>query len=443
MPLVCLGMNHRTAPVEVRERHAFPLSRAAEVLTALRDYSAVRECVMTSTCGRLEFYAELDDYELGVAQLKSFLTNFRHGDVGDLDSYLYTHLGREAVLHLLRVATGLDSMVLGEAEILGQVKDAYVQAQHAGSAGKVLHRLFHEALQTGKAARTQTGIGADSASIGSAAVDLAREQMVSLAGKHVLVIGAGRMGTLVARRLRHERVGQIAVANRSYQRAEQVVLELGAGKAVAMPGIVSVLADADIVITSTGASHFILTPGNVGEAMARRPERPLCIIDIAVPRDADPECAQIPNVALNDIDALTSVVAEHIEARREHVPLVNEIIAEHVTRFQQWYQTRSAVPVISSLVEKAEEIRAREVTRLLQRCSELSEREKMLITSATMTIVSRLLHVPVTRIRELAATNQAEAMENVRVLGELFALDGKADGSTPPPHAEASSDQRE
>jgi len=437
MPLVCLGMNHRTAPVEVRERHSFPPSRAIEVLVAMRDYSSVRECVMTSTCGRLEFYAEVDDYESGVAQLKQFLKNSRHSEVDDLESYLYTHLGKEAVVHLLRVSTGLDSMVLGEAQILGQVKEAYVQAHQAGSVGKVLHRLFHEAIQTGKAARTQTGIGADSASVGSAAVDLARAQIGTLVGKRVLVIGAGRMGTLVARRLRHERVGEIVVANRSHQRAAEVVLELGAGKAVAMPGIVNVLAEADIVITSTGASHFILTPENVREAMGRRPERPLCIVDIAVPRDADPECANVPNVQLHDIDALTSVVNGHIEARREHIPLVNEIIAEHVMRFQQWYQTRSAVPVISSLVEKAEGIRAREVTRLFQRCPDLSDREKMLITSATMTIVSRLLHVPVTRIRELAATNQAEAMDHVRVLGELFALEQpQAPAQTGTDHAE-------
>ncbi|HVA38357.1 MAG TPA: glutamyl-tRNA reductase [Candidatus Dormibacteraeota bacterium] len=440
MPLVCLGMNHRTAPVEVRERHAFPLSKAGELLTALRDYSAVRECVMTSTCGRLEFYAELDDYELGVAQLKSFLTNFRHGEVGDLDSYLYTHLGKQAVTHLLRVSTGLDSMVLGEAQILGQVKEAYVQAQLAGSVGKVLHRLFHEALQTGKAARAQTGIGADSASIGSAAVDLARAQMGSLEGKRVLVIGAGRMGTLVARRLRHEHVGEIVVANRSFQRAEQVVLELGTGKAVSMPGIVNVLSEADIVITSTGASHFILTPQNVGEAMERRPDRPLCIVDIAVPRDADPEVAEIPEVALHDVDALTSVVEEHIEARREHIPVVNEIIAEHVSRFQEWYQTRSAVPLISSLVERAEGVREREIARLFQRLPELSDRERMLVTGASMTIVSRLLHVPVTRIRELAATNQAEAMARVRVLGELFALDGQAPA---PPSANGGTDRAE
>lgn len=442
MPLVCLGISHQTAPIEVRERHAFPLSKAGEVLVALRDYSSVRECIMTSTCGRLEFYAEVEEYELGIAQLKSFLLNFRHGKVGDIDSYLYTHLGMDAVTHLLRVATGLDSMVLGEAQILGQVKEAYVQAQLAGSVGKVLHRLFHEAIQTGKAARTQTGIGADSASIGSAAVDLAIAQMGSLQGKRVLVIGAGRMGTLVARRLRHERVGEIVVANRSFQRAEQVVLELGAGKAVSMPGIVNVLADADIVITSTGASHFILTPQSVGEAMARRPSRPLCIVDIAVPRDADPECAKIGGVELHDIDALTLVVEEHIEARREHVPLVNEIIAEHVKRFQLWYQTRSAVPMISSLVERAEDIRAREVTRLLQRCPKLGEREKMLITSATMTIVSRLLHVPVTRIRDLAATNQAEAMDQVRVLGELFALDSQPDAQ-PQTQTQAATDHGE
>src|SRR5580658_5296285 len=180
MPLVCLGLSHHTAPVEVRERHAFPPSRMTEALVALRDYEAVREAAMLSTCGRLEIYAELEDYELGVAQIKSFLHNFRHGDVGDLSSYMYTLLGGQAIDHLFRVATGLDSMLIGEAEILGQVKDAYVQAQHARSLGKTLHALFRAALGAGKDARSQTAIGGDSISVATVAAELARRHVGSL-----------------------------------------------------------------------------------------------------------------------------------------------------------------------------------------------------------------------------------------------------------------------
>ena len=175
MPIVCVGLSHRTAPVDVRERHAFPASRMAEALIALRDYPAVREASMLQTCGRLEIYAALDDYEAGVAQIKSFLTNFRHGTTGyDIESFLYTLLGRQAVEHLFRVSTGLDSMLIGEPEILGQVKDAYVQAQHAKSLGKVLHRLFREALVAGKTARAQTSIGDESSSVATAAVEAAQ-----------------------------------------------------------------------------------------------------------------------------------------------------------------------------------------------------------------------------------------------------------------------------
>ena len=175
MPIACIGLSHRTAPVEVRERHAFPPSRMAEALVALRDYEAVREAVMLQTCGRLEIYAELDDYETGVAQIKSFLANFRHGTIGyDIESYLYTQLGHQAVEHLFRVCTGLDSMLIGEAEILGQVKDAYVAATRAKSLGRTLHRLFREALAAGKTARAQTGIGGESVSMATAAVEAAR-----------------------------------------------------------------------------------------------------------------------------------------------------------------------------------------------------------------------------------------------------------------------------
>ena len=295
MPLVCLGLSHRTAPVEVRERHAFPASRMAEALIALRDYEAVREAAMLSTCGRLEIYAELEDYEDGIAQLKRFLTSFRHGSVAyDMDSYMYTLLGNQAIEHLFRVSTGLDSMLIGEAEVLGQVKDAYIQAQRARSLGKSLHKLFREALIAGKAARSQTTIGDESVSVATAAVNLAHEHVGDLSGTTVVVVGAGKMGRTAAKRLRLEGVRDIVVLNRSHERAAEVVSKLGTGRSAELPKLLECLQQADIVITSTGSSQFILGPALLEEAMRARDNRPLFIVDIAVPRDVDPEVANVP-----------------------------------------------------------------------------------------------------------------------------------------------------
>jgi glutamyl-tRNA reductase len=418
-----LGLSHHTAPVDVRERHAFSPATMGEALVALRDYEAVREALMLQTCGRLEIYAELEDYESGVTQLKTFLNNFRHGDVNDMDSYMYTLLGTQAIEHLLRVSTGLDSMLIGEAEILGQVKDAYVQAQRSRTLGKSLHMLFREAINAGKTARSRTAIAGDSTSIATAAVEAAKRHLGSLGGKTVLVVGAGKMGAIAARRLRAEGAAEIIILNRSHGRAADVAGALGSGARVAdLPGIVSALAEADVVVTSTGASTFVITVSDVAAALATRPDRPLFIVDIAVPRDVDPEVAELAGVGLVDIDGLADVIAVTLERRREAVPLVEEIVARHVARFAEWYQSRTAVPVIASLVRKAETIREGEVARLLARCPELSERERTLITGMSLTIVSKLLHSAITRIRDKAIENGAEALTQARMLDELFEL---------------------
>jgi glutamyl-tRNA reductase len=423
MPLVCLGLSHHTAPVEVRERHAFPASRMESALVALRDYEAVREAVMLQTCGRLEIYADVADYEAGVAQLKSFLLNFRHGMMAyDLESYLYTLLGRQAVEHLFRVSTGLDSMLIGEAEILGQVKDAFIAAQDAHSLGKTLHRLFREAMSAGKAARSQTRIGDESSSIATAAIELAKKQFGALRDRNVVLIGAGKMGRTAAKRLRLEGTQNLIVTNRTMKNAQDLVGEIGFGHAVELPGLLDALASADIVVTSTGASHFVLTPDVVASAMSRRPDHPLFLVDIAVPRDVHPDVAEIANVTLVDIDGLKSHVEEKLEVRREAIPQVEEIISEYLDRFSQWYQSRVAVPVIASLTKKAESIRTAELERLFARCPDLSEREKMLITGMSMTIISKLLHTVVTKIRDKAITNHSEALAHVRLLDELFEL---------------------
>src|ERR1700722_7170226 len=286
-----MGLSHNTAPVDVRERHAFPAHKMGEALIALRDYEAVKEALMLQTCGRLEIYAELDDYEEGVGQIRQFLGNFRHGGVADMDSYMYTLLGNQAIDHLFRVSTGLDSMLIGEAEILAQVKDAFIQGQRAQSLGKTLHSLFREALNAGKAARTQTDIGGQSVSIATAAVNFAIAHVGDLRGTSVVVVGAGKMGTLVARRLKTEGCREIVTLGRKD-----------------MHGVVDAIAKADVVVTSTGAPNFVLTTSIVGDAMRERPQRPLFIVDIAVPRDCDPEVTSIDGVSVVDVDGLRGVV---------------------------------------------------------------------------------------------------------------------------------------
>ncbi|MGH7709085.1 MAG: glutamyl-tRNA reductase [Vulcanimicrobiaceae bacterium] len=422
MPLVCLGLSHRTAPVEVRERHAFPPAKMGEALVALHDYETVHEAAMLQTCGRLEIYAELEDYETGVAQLNEFLQRFRHAGVEDMGSYLYTLLGVQAVDHLFRVATGLDSMLIGEAEILGQVKDAYIQAQRAQSLGKVLHALFREALSAGKVARTETPIGREYVSVATAAIDLAKQRLGTIAGASVLVIGAGKMGTTAAKRLKSEGAGELVVVNRSVARARDVVERLGVGRASELPNLTAALANADIVITSTGAPHFVLTPENVAAAMNARPDRPLFIVDIAVPRDVDPEVSALRAVTVVDIDALKGAVETNLDQRRAAIPLVDEIIVEHVERYAQWYRAQVAIPVVSSLTQKAEAIRVTEIERLFARCPELTERERMLITGASLTIISKLLHTVIVRIREKAVADRGEALTHARILEELFDL---------------------
>jgi glutamyl-tRNA reductase len=424
MPVVCLGLSHHTAPVDVRAHHAFPAARMSEALVALRDYEAVREAAMLQTCGRIEIYAEIDDYEAGVGQLKSFLSNFRHGSVDyDLDSYLYTLLGSDAVEHLFRVATGLDSMVIGEAEVLGQLKTAYVQAHHAGSLGKTLHRLFRDALNAGKTARSQTGIGDSSPSVATAAIDAALQQLGTLRDRTVLVVGAGAMGQTLVRRLRDIETGRLLVVNRTIGRARDLIAETGFGDAVELHELGVSLREADLVVTSTGASDFVLDARSVFEAMHGRAERPLTIVDIAVPRDVDPEVASIDGVHLFAIDDLQSIVDERLGVRRQAIPDVEEIIDEYIGRFQQWYQSRMAVPIIAQLTQKAEATRVNELERLFARCPDLTERERLLITGMSMTIVSKLLHGVILKIREKALVDRNEALLHARVLDELFELD--------------------
>jgi glutamyl-tRNA reductase len=420
MSIVCLGLSHHTAPAEVRERHAFHGSQISEALITLLDYEQVKEAAILSTCNRLEIYAEVVDTDLGVGQLKQFLGNFRHGDVPyDIEPFLYVLTDRAAVEHLLRVSTGLDSMLIGEGEILGQVRDAYVRAQATRSFGSSLHRLFRDALNAGKAARSKTDIGGDSVSVATAAVTFAREHLGTLRGKGVLLIGAGQMGLKAAKRLKIEGTGRLIVANRTFERARELTTRLGMGSAIEFGDLAGALETVDVVLTSTVATHFVVTREMIGKAMQTRQYRPLCIVDIAVPRNVEPSVGKVPGVRLVDIDQLGLPIDLALERRRAAIPAVETIITDHLDRFGHWYETRDAIPVLTALTQKAEAIRQAEMERLFARCPYLGDRERALITGATLRILSKLMHPAYSTIREARAPDDQNPHA---IIDDLFDL---------------------
>ncbi len=416
-----LGLSHRTAPPEVRDRHSFPPERVVEALGALRDYPEVREAAVVATCNRLEIYAEVDDLERGVLQIKEFLTTYRSMRVDDFDKYLYTMLGAEAVEQLLRVACGLDSMLVGEAEILAQVKEALRAAQNAGTAGSSLHRLFRTALETGKRARTETGIGEDAVSLGSAAVELASRH-TDLRAAHALVVGAGKMASIVARHLRARGVADLVVANRTASRAKHLAREVG-GRAAGLDAVPALLHDADLAICAVGAGTTQITRRDLAEQMRSRPQKPLLIIDVATPRDVEPDAAGVNGVSLYELTDLRNVVETHLEKRRAHMPAVEAIVTENVRNYTRWYRSRAAAPLIADLRRRAESVRATEIEKLFERLPELHERERALIESTSVAIVNRLLHAPVTKLRESLA-ERAEDLTEAATLQALVDVDG-------------------
>jgi len=421
MPIVVLGLSHKTAPPEVRDRHAFPAHRVTEALGALHDYPGVREAAIVATCNRLEIYAEVADFEAGVGEIKDFLTTYRAMRVEDFDKYLYTLLGAEAVLQLFRVASGLDSMLIGEAEIVGQVKGALASAQSAGTMGTHLSRLFRTALRAGKRARSETNIGRDVVSLGAAAVELAALDR-DVASACVVVIGAGRMGATVARHLVARGASNIAIVNRTSAKAQSLAREIG-GTAAPFEAAPALVAQADLVISAVGSGRHIVTADDLRERLRARAERPLLIVDIGAPRDVEPAVGSLDGVTVHTLADLRNVVEEHLGARRAAIPDVESIVQSLASDFMRWYQSRAAVPLIAGLRKRAEQIRSAEIDKLFARHPELDERQRATIVQTSVSIINKLLHVPVTRLRESAA-DAYDADDAAAMLGKLFDLAG-------------------
>jgi len=419
MNVILVGMNHRTAPLELRERLSFSCGDGLRPLEELLKAPAVREALYLSTCNRVEVLARAEHMEEAIARVKSFI--LRHGnlDAAELEKCLYVYCGSDAVRHLFRVASSLDSMVMGEPQILGQVKEAYRDCVEQKASGIILNKLLHHAFRTAKRVRTETAIAGNAVSVSFAAVEMAKKILGSLEGRTVLLVGAGEMSELAARHLLANGAGRIIVANRTYARAVQGAEEIH-GIPVGFELLEEKLQEADIVISSTGAAGYILTPAMVQGALRRRKNRLLFLIDIAVPRDVDPDVGRIDNVYLFNIDDLQGVVDENVRNRLREAEKAEGIIGEEVLKFAEWYNTLEVVPTIVSLREKAESILHAELERSGSWLRALGEEDRKNVEILATQIINKILHDPVTGLKEESQSNGA--MPYVAAIRKLFRL---------------------
>lgn len=397
MVVTCVGLSHQTSPVEEREKLAFSAHELREALQRIG--GELNGAVILSTCNRTELYATVPNEPQQGERMIQLLDEAKGTSIDPGHFYVYRHA--EAVRHIFRVASGIDSMVLGESQILGQVRDALTAATEAGTVNGVLSRVFHSAIAVGKRARTETHIGRHAVSVSSAAVALAKQALGDLAGKTVLVISAGSMGKLAARTLAQQARSRILVANRTIERAKELAEDLGPdAHPVALSDLRSALAESDIVISGTSADGFIIGTDDVRPVMESRNGRGLLFIDIAVPRDIDPAVASIGNVHLYDIDDIEAVTERGWNGRAAEVERVEAIVDEEVGAFLNWWRSLDVVPVIAALRERAEGIRKRELERTLSRLPNLDEQARRRIDAMTAAIVKKMLDRPIARLKD-------------------------------------------
>lgn len=425
MNILLIGLNHKTAPVEARERLAFNPAMLRSALThfdATHEHAHldhVKEGIILSTCNRMEVYALVNNPEIAQESILKFLSQSCNVPLNLFSEYLYILHNDQAVRHLMRVAGGLDSMVLGEPQILGQITTAYEAALSQQAAGTVLSNLFRTAIHAGKRARTETSISVNPSSISSVAASLATRLLGDLSKHKVLLIGAGEMGAVAARSLLNRGVSTITVANRTFKNAMQLA-QAWNGNAITFEQLPDAMAEADIIITSTGAPHTILNRELLQPVMNHRGERPLFILDIAVPRDVDPNVTEIPNVYLHDIDDLQSQTDENMREREAEIPRVEAIIDEEVTHYLDWLSSLDVVSTITGLREQVNHLCQSELDRLFHRLH-LNEAQQELVASMGHRLINKILHEPTLRLKKEAANGNGAAY--ITTVRHLFALD--------------------
>ncbi|MFP3902424.1 MAG: glutamyl-tRNA reductase [Acidimicrobiia bacterium] len=420
MSVVVIGLNHRTAPLDLLERMAIGDAQQAKALHDLCTREHISEALVLSTCNRTEVYAVAERFHGAYSDIRSFLAELSYLAPEHFSDHLYVHYDSAAAAHLLSVTAGLDSAVLGESEIQGQVKQAWEQARTEGAAGSALNLLLRHALEAGKRARTETGIARNVASVSQAAVAMAVDRLGTLEDKRVLVIGAGDMGEGMAVALAGAGVGEVLVANRTRARAEQLAARAG-GRSIALSELPHRIADVDLLLTSTGSRAPLLERDDVVEVMGLRPDRPLLVVDIAVPRDVDPAVAEVDGVTLLDMDDLRRHASAGIAERRREVAAVEAILAEELDRYLVATSAREVAPLVVALRERAEDIRAAEVARHLARADGLDDRQTELIEAVTKGLVAKLVHQPTVVLKDAAGSPRGDRL--VAALRELFEIE--------------------
>lgn len=424
MPLAVVGASHRTAPIEVRERFAFARGEVPGTLAGLVESGAASEAVLLSTCNRTELYLSLPDDRRGMEAAQTLLAEHAGLAPKEVGAYLYVHRDRRAVEHLFRVTAGLESMVLGEPQIQGQVKEAYSVAREVASAagptvGSALNRAFQSAFAVGGRVRSGTELGRGAASVASAAVELSKKIFGDLRGRRALVLGAGEMSEMTLECLHAEGVRTAVVANRTYERARDLAERWG-GRAIRFDEFASALLTVDIVIASTAAPHPVLTRDRFRAASPGGLGSPLCIIDIAIPRDVDPAVGDEPNVFLYNIDDLRQIVDDNLDRRRAQLPEAEAMIAAAVEEYWAWYSGLAVVPTIRDLRSRAETVRQAETERLLRRLAHLAPEDQEAIDALTRSLFNKLLHAPTVRLREAAGNGRGTGvLDTMRYLFEL------------------------
>ena len=421
--LIALGISHKTAPLELRERLALPEGRATAVLSELRAHESIQEAVAISTCNRTELYLVVSDAVEAESAALGILARQAGIRPTELADSLYSFRDREAVTHLFGVAAGLDSMIVGEAEIQGQVRRAYELALVEGATGPITNRLFREALGTGKRVRTETSVGRSRLSVSGVAVELAAAMLGDLTTRRVLVIGAGENGELTARALRERGVHTVFVANRRYDRAIGLAQRFG-GSAVRFDDLPAELARADIVVSCTASPHQIVDREELELMSAERGDRPLVLIDIAVPRDIDPSVRDMPGIALYDMDDLQHAIARRRSVREAEAARARAVVEEEVARFDRWLGSLDVVPTITALRERGDEVVEAVLRENASRWESLSEADRERLRVMALAVVRRLLHEPTLRLKGAAA--EEDSYVYVQALRELFGLDPAA-----------------
>ena len=419
MNIIVVGLSHKTAPVEIREKVAFPPTAMEAPLRQMLALPAISEAVIVSTCNRVELYATSRQPEMAILELKDFLAKFHDLPAAELDDHLYDLTGEDAIRHVLRVAASLDSMVIGEPQILGQIKTAYGYACEFHTAGTILNRFLHKAFSVAKRVRTETAIASNAVSISFAAVELARKIFDSLENKTVMLVGAGEMCELAAKHFVNQGVAKVLVTNRTFSRAEKLAEEFN-GTAVNFENFREQLHRVDILLSSTGAPDYVLSAKKLKEVCKVRRYKPMFLIDIAVPRDIDPAANKLDNIYLYDVDDLQGVVQANLKERHKEAAKAELIIGEEVEQFQNWLATLEVKPTIVALRQQMEQVRQAEMEKTLANLNDLNDKERKAIEAMTSAIVNKILHQPTHILKQ--ASNAENGNLYLDAIRTLFAL---------------------